>query len=160
MTYAGWIGVWNSAVAQIGHAPFVVQLAVWLGLVFAVTMCLEGMRVSLLPRRWLAARMARSPFSIPAESERALPVPAIVTGVARSPDATEKPSRRTGNHVPPVKRDHRTRKKVIMVKRRTKPIKPKITRYPADPVPPPIELMPFATSDIASEPMQEFSASL
>jgi uncharacterized protein YjeT (DUF2065 family) len=54
MSHAGWMHVWNSAVAAIAAEPIWYQIAVALGVAFAAVMCLEGIRATFFPRRYAA----------------------------------------------------------------------------------------------------------
>jgi hypothetical protein len=54
MSRAGWIDVWNSALAAIAAEPVWFQIAIALGAAFAAVMCLEGIRASFFPRRYAA----------------------------------------------------------------------------------------------------------
>lgn len=162
MTYAGWVAIWNSIVAEVAQAPFALQLLIWLGLAFAVTMSLEGARVSLLPRRWLARRMARSPFVVPPQMEKPVKLasPAPMAPLSSGFEIREKPAKPSGKLVPPAPRPRRNRKKVISALRRTRPIRPKITRYPADPPESLLSPIEFVSEDVGSTPMQESAAQM
>jgi hypothetical protein len=46
------MNVWDSALAALAAEPIWLQVAVAVGAVFVIVMCLEGIRASFLPRRY------------------------------------------------------------------------------------------------------------
>lgn len=59
MSHAGFVDVWNLALAAVAGEPIFARIAIALGAAFALAMCIEGLYASFFPLRY-AARVARN----------------------------------------------------------------------------------------------------
>jgi hypothetical protein len=82
MNHAVWKDVWSLVVSLIGREAPPVQIFLWLVLVFAVLMMIEGLRATFLPRRVVAQIHRRGP--LPARSEMGRSTQAEPAATARN----------------------------------------------------------------------------